>query len=141
MKQITRVNHVGLRVRDMEVAKEFYGRLGFKFLAGPVGPEPVAVIEHDSGVNINLILNASEDASSENVLMDVPQKHTGFTHIALEITDTESVEAQLDSLGIEITERVEFEGAKFFFIRDPDGNVIEFHKPAVEAGVVFSTKD
>lgn len=133
MKEITQINHVGLRVRDLDVAKEFYGHLGFRFLAGPVGPEPVAIIEHDSGVNINLILNASADAHSDNVLMDVPQKHTGFTHIALEITDTDSVEAQLESLGIEITERVEFEGARFFFIRDPDGNVIEFHKPGGDA--------
>ena len=62
--------------------------------------------------------------------MDVPEKHTGFTHIALEITDTETVKRQLDSLDISITETVEFEGATFFFVRDPDGNVIEFHKPA-----------
>ncbi len=133
MKEIIQINHVGLRVRDMDVAREFYGRLGFRFLAGPVGPEPVAIIEHESGVNINLILNASEDASSDNVLMDVPEKHTGFTHIALEITDADSVEEQLQSLGIEITERVEFEGARFFFVRDPDGNVIEFHEPAGDA--------
>lgn len=130
MKEITQINHVGLRVRDLDIARQFYGQLGFKFLAGPVGPEPVAIIEHDSGVNINLILNATPDASTSNILMDQTEKHTGFTHIALEITDAEAVEAQLDSLGIEITERVEFGGAKFFFVRDPDGNVIEFHKPA-----------
>jgi lactoylglutathione lyase len=62
--------------------------------------------------------------------MDVPEKHTGFTHIALEITDAEAVMRQLDSHAIAITELVEFEGATFFFVRDPDGNVIEFHKPA-----------
>ena len=130
MREITQINHVGLRVRDMEIAREFYGKLGFKFLAGPVGPEPVAIVEHESGVNINLILNATQDASTSNILMDQPEKHTGFTHIALEITDADAVEAQLDSLGIEITERDEIGGAKFFFVRDPDGNVIEFHKPA-----------
>ena len=130
MKEITRINHVGLRVRDMDVARKFYGQLGFEFIAGPVGPEPVAIVEHPSGVNINLILNASDDASQVNVLMDVPEKHTGYTHIALEITDAEEVERQIQALGIEITERVEFGGSRFFFIRDPDGNVIEFHKPA-----------
>jgi lactoylglutathione lyase len=62
--------------------------------------------------------------------MDETTKHTGFTHIALEITDAEAVKQQLDDLGIMITETVEFEGAVFFFIRDPDGNVLEFHKPA-----------
>lgn len=62
--------------------------------------------------------------------MDEPVKHTGFTHIALEITDAEAVKRELDRLDIAITESVEFEGAMFFFVRDPDGNVIEFHKPA-----------
>ena len=129
MQEITRINHVGLRVRDMEIAREFYGQLGFKFLAGPVGPEPVAIVEHPSGVNINLILNASDDASENNILMDAPAKHTGFTHIALEITDADAAEERIKALGIEITERIEFGSARFFFIRDPDGNVIEFHQP------------
>jgi lactoylglutathione lyase len=130
VKQITRINHVGLRVRDLAIARSFYEKLGFEFLGGPMGPEPVAIVEHPSGVNINFILNASSDASPTNILMDEPAKHTGFTHIALEITDTEAVKQQLDSNDIAITEEVEFEGAIFFFVRDPDGNVIEFHKPA-----------
>lgn len=129
MKEITRINHVGLRVRDMNVSREFYEKLGFEFIVGPVGPEPVAIVEHPCGVNINLILNASEDASPKNVLMDYDQKNTGYTHIALEITDADSVLKQLQSHGIEITETVEYGGA-YFFARDPDGNVIELHKPA-----------
>jgi len=131
MKEITRINHVGLRVRDLNVTRVFYEKLGFEFLEGPVGPEPVAIMEHPSGVNVNFILNASEPPSTPNMLMDVPQKHTGFTHIALEITDKNAVEARLGELDMEITETVELpSGAIFFFIRDPDGNVIEFHKPA-----------
>lgn len=129
MKEISRINHLGLRVRDMNISRAFYEKLGFEFIVGPVGPEPVAIVEHPSGVNINLILNASADASPENVLMDVPVKHTGYTHVALEVTDVDSVEQQIEALGIEITERVAFGDARFFFIRDPDGNVIEFHQP------------
>jgi lactoylglutathione lyase len=129
MKEITRINHVGLRVTDLEITREFYDKLGFKFIAGPIGPEPVAIMEHPSGVNINFILN-SNDQFKKNILMDIPEKHTGYTHVALEITDTEAVENNLQKLGIPITEKVEYEGAKFFFIRDPDDNVIEFHKPA-----------
>ena len=130
VKEITRLNHVGLRVRNLGVTREFYQKLGFEFIVGPIGPEPVAVMEHPTGININFILNASADAADVNLLMDVPEKHTGFTHIALEITDADAIKRQLDSLGIAITETVEFEGANFFFVRDPDGNVIEFHKPA-----------
>jgi len=114
----------------MERAKSFYEKLGFNFIAGPIGPEPVAIMEHPTDININFILNASNDASPGNVLMDVPEKHTGFTHIALEITDKKAVELHLKEAGIPITETVELpDGATFFFIRDPDGNVIEFHRP------------
>ena len=49
MKQITRINHVGLRVRDLALARAFYEKLGFEFLGGPIGPEPVAIVEHLSG--------------------------------------------------------------------------------------------
>ena len=130
MKQITGINHVGLRVRDLETSRAFYEKLRFEFIVGPIGPEPVAVMLHPSGVNINFILNASEGASKENLLMDVPEKHTGFTHIALEITDRSEVVEHLEKVGIPITETVELpDGTVFFFVRDPDGNVIELHQP------------
>ncbi len=130
MRLITGINHVGLRVRDLETSRAFYEKLGFEFIVGPIGPEPVAVMLHPSGVNINFILNASEGASKENLLMDVPEKHTGFTHIALEITDRSEVVEHLEKVGIPITETVELpDGTVFFFVRDPDGNVIELHQP------------
>ncbi len=131
MKAIRRINHVGLRVRSLDVAREFYEQLGFEFLAGPLGPEPVAVMEHPSGININFILNASSEASDDNILSDQTIRHTGFTHIALEIDDRHAVENRLAELQIPITETVELpDGTEFFFIRDPDKNVIEFHLPA-----------
>lgn len=126
-----RFSHVGLRVRNLDTAREFYEKLGFEFIVGPIGPEPVAVMEHPTGININFILNASDGASDKNLLMDVPEKHTGYTHIALEITDREEVERYLTAVGIPITETVKLpDGTVFFFVRDPDGNVIEFHRPA-----------
>lgn len=131
MKQIKGINHIGLRVRSLEIARAFYEQLGFEFIIGPIGPEPVAVMEHPSGINLNLILNTTSDASAKNVLMDLPEKHTGYTHIALEIDDLEAVRKQLTALKISITETVELpDGAVLVFVRDPDGNVIEFHKPA-----------
>ncbi|MDG1938698.1 MAG: VOC family protein [Pseudomonadales bacterium] len=131
MKEITRINHVGLRVSDLSITRDFYEKLGFKFIVGPVGPEPVAIMEHASGVNINFILNASK-GQLVNMLMDIPEKHTGYTHVALEVTDMQSTQAYLESINYEVTEGpiVTPDGASFIFIRDPDKNVIEFHKPA-----------
>ena len=83
MEQITRINHVGLRIRDLEQSRNFYKKLGFEFIVGPIGPEPIAVMEHPTGININFIINASSDGSATNLLMDITEKHTGFTHIAL----------------------------------------------------------
>ena len=131
MIEITRINHIGLRISSLETTRVFYEKLGFVFLVGPIGPEPVAIMEHPSGVNINFILNASENKSL-NVLMDVPEKHTGYTHVALEVSDLQDTQKRLESLGFVITGGpiVTPEGASFIFIRDPDDNVIEFHKPA-----------
>lgn len=131
VKQITGINHVGLRVRDLDISRKFYEQIGFEFIEGPVGPEPVAVMLHPSGVNINFILNASSDASENNILMDIAQKHTGYTHIALEVDDIDGVRNHLADHSIQITETVELpNGTIFVFIRDPDGNVIEFNRPA-----------
>jgi len=131
MKEITRINHVGLRVKSLDISRSFYDKLGFAFIAGPLGPEPVAIMAHPSGVTINLILNAADNPAL-NVLMDLPRKHTGYTHMALEINDLESVQKQLKHFEIPVTEGPVTMpgGAISLFIRDPDDNVIEFHKPA-----------
>jgi lactoylglutathione lyase len=136
MEEIVGINHVGLRVTSLEKSRAFYEKIGFQFIVGPIGPEPVAIMEHPSGVNINLILNAStaplESELSENVLMDLTEKHTGFTHMALEVTHLEAVQRTLSDLQIPITEGpvVLPDGTMFLFVRDPDKNVIEFHQVA-----------
>lgn len=64
--------------------------------------------------------------------MDARERHTGYTHMALEINDREVVLRRLDELNIPITKTVELEdGTYFFIIRDPDDNVIEFHHPII----------
>ncbi len=129
MKQICGINHVGIRVTNLEMARIFYEDLGFVFLAGPMGPEPVAIMEHPGGVNINFILNANSGIA-DNILMDVPERHPGYTHMALDVTDINAVQARIEQLGIPITEGPITlpDGGIMFFIRDQDRNVIEFHQ-------------
>jgi lactoylglutathione lyase len=81
MEEIVGINHIGLRVTSLEQSRAFYAQLGFVFVVGPIGPEPVAVMLHPSGVNINFILNANSGIA-ENILMDVPENHPGYTHFA-----------------------------------------------------------
>jgi lactoylglutathione lyase len=131
VKELIGINHVGIRVSGLERTRDFYERLGFKFLVGPVGPEPVAIMEHPSGVNINFILNGVGPAA-DNILMDIPEKHNGYTHVALEVTDLAAVQSRLEELKIPLSGGPIMvpDGAEFVFIRDPDKNVIEFHQPA-----------
>ena len=126
---ITAIAHVGIRVHDLGRARAFYEALGFEFIVGPVGPEPVAILRHPCGAEVNLILNAAA-SSAANVLMDVDEKHSGYTHMALAISDLAAMQAILAAAGIALSEGpVRFaEGVTAIFVRDPDGNVIEFNE-------------
>src|SRR5690242_16557920 len=96
------IAHVGIRVHDLERSLRFYELLGFVKTAGPMGPEPVAILDHPSGIELNLVLNAPA-ADEPNVLMDTPEKHPGITHIALLCPDLEAARKQLDAAGIPLS--------------------------------------
>lgn len=130
---VTGIAHLGLRVRDLEVARAFYEKLGFRLVAGPLGPEPVAILEHPSGIELNFVINAAPQADV-NVLMDVEAKHPGWTHVALLVADLDETCRALEAAGIPLSGGpVRFpHGARAVFVRDPDRNVIELHEPSHE---------
>jgi lactoylglutathione lyase len=128
--RIQGLGHIGIRVHDLERSLRFYQLLGFTKTVGPVGPEPVAILDHPSGVEVNLVLNAP-DESIPNALMDVPRKVPGITHIALSCPDIASAARSLESAGFPVREGpVKFPGgSQAIFVRDPDGVVIELNQP------------
>jgi lactoylglutathione lyase len=121
--------HIGVRVHDLERSVRFYELLGFTKTAGPIGPEPVAILAHPSGLEVNLILNAP-NADGPNVLMDGAQKHPGITHFALLCPDIMSAKERLEAAGVPLSGGpIRFgPGAQGIFVRDPDRNVIELHQ-------------
>ena len=126
---ISGLAHIGIRVHDLERSVRFYELLGFTKTVGPVGPEPVAILEHASGVEVNLVLNAPA-AAAPNVLMDVPEKHPGITHFALLCPDIMAAKTRLEAAGIPLSGGpIQFTpGKQAIFVRDPDRNVIELHQ-------------
>jgi lactoylglutathione lyase len=123
--EVTGFGHVGIRVHDLERSLAFYQLLGFEKVMGPMGPEPVAILVHPSGIEINLVLNAT-DADTPNPLMDVPEKLPGYTHIALTVSDLEAAAETLESAGYPLSGRMELPvGMRAIFVRDPDRNVVE----------------
>ena len=97
---------------------------------GPVGPEPVVILRHLQAPEVNLILNANV-SEAPNILMDVSEKHAGYTHLALTVADLVDAVARVEAAGYRIAEGpVKFLGGhQVIFVRDPNGNVAEFNQP------------
>ncbi|MBX2801516.1 MAG: VOC family protein [Myxococcales bacterium] len=126
---VTGVSHVGIRVHDLERSLAFYELLGFDKTFGPGGPEPVAILHHPAGIEINLILNAPE-ADVPNPLMDVATKQPGYTHMALWVESVDAAEAVLEAAGFPLSGKMTVpSGMRAIFVRDPDRNVVELDQP------------
>lgn len=122
---IRAVDHIGVRVRDLERAMQFYSLLGFR-LHWKSATDAVAVIRNSSDVELNLVYNAN--AGEKNILMDVAEKYSGYTHVALRVASIKETIETLRSHGVKITQGpVSFgrDGHVSVFVRDPDWNVVE----------------
>ena len=126
MIKIETVDHLGIRVADKARALAFYETLGFK-LIHESSFDAVAILKNDAGVEVNLIINGVDKTGGKNILMDVPEKHPGYTHVAYRVADIRAVIAALKKNGTAITQGpVTFgDGHVAVFVRDPDRNVIE----------------
>ena len=126
MIKIETIDHLGIRVADKARALAFYEMLGFK-LVHESDFDAVVILKNDAGVELNLIVNGLDRTGGKNILMDVPDKHPGYTHVAYRIADIRAVIAALKKNGIAITQGpVTFgDGHVAVFVRDPDRNVIE----------------
>lgn len=125
MLNIENVNHVGIRIKDKARSVTFYGLLGFELRtdAGFEDGHPIIMV-HPSGVVINL-LGPSNMPGDSNILMDVDEKHTGITHVALTVSSLDDARNFMAENSIEITGSFSFGGMSAIFVRDPDRNVIE----------------
>jgi catechol 2,3-dioxygenase-like lactoylglutathione lyase family enzyme len=128
MFTIEKYDHVGVRVTDRGRAEEFYRKLGFEPEPNEDSPEHSALgMINSAGVRINLIYNG-QSHPDRNVLMDIDTNWTGYTHYAVLVDSLAKVVAWAENEGIPITEGpLEIGGRRtVVFIRDPDGNVVEF---------------
>ena len=121
-------DHVGIRVSDAARAVAFYERLGFA-IDPAFSNDRVAEMVAADGTRINLIFNGTGRHGANTVLMDEPVKWPGYTHAAFVI---DSLQRLLDWAAAErvaITEGpVDWGRRMTCFLRDPDGNVLEFNE-------------
>ena len=122
-------DHVGIRITERQRALSFYGQLGFhpEDSAAALVERAVNLI-NSKGVRINLICNGASPPDGKNVLMDVEEKWPGFTHPAFIVASLDAILEWAGKVGVSTTEGpvVWDNRRRVCFLRDPDGNVLEF---------------
>ena len=124
---ISNIDHIGIRITEKNAALDFYKILGFQ-VEQEVEFDAVIIMKNNNGVEINLINNGKDISDGKNILMDVPEKHPGFTHVAFSVESILHVMETLEKNNIAISQGpVTFgrDGHVSIFIRDPDRNTIE----------------
>ena len=118
------MRHLALKVSDVERAKDFYVRVfGMKIVWQP-DPDNAYL---SSGCD-NVALHRGEDTPGDAQRLD----HLGF--IVPTIADVEAGYAWVKSVGVEIVHELKHhrDGSVSFYIRDPDGNVIQvLYEPGI----------
>ena len=121
-------HHYSLDVSDIEVSRRFYGNLlGLKEIERPDFGIPGAWYQAGA-VQLHLIQIPEGVGTRASSLTPLA------AHIAFEIDNYERVEAELREAGIDMQALGERAGQ--IFVRDPDGNTIEFIDPSRNPGRV-----
>lgn len=133
-----RFHHVSLSVADLDAQQRWYaGALGFtevveKFEVPEAGVR-TAVLQTTGGTRVELIERAGS-ARTETFAdpMDILRAQ-GYGHWALEVDNLDDAFARLTSAGAEAVwppaDAVQ-PGARFGYVKDPEGNLIELIQPA-----------
>lgn len=128
------LQHLGLPVTNLERSKGFYMRLGFtEAMRTDIQPQSevirVAMMQHEN-FTIELYQLGQED------LQEIAKRADGhIDHVALNVLDIDQAYAEIKAAGVEILEDnapvyLPFwkHGVKYFTVRGPDGEKIEFNQ-------------
>jgi catechol 2,3-dioxygenase-like lactoylglutathione lyase family enzyme len=128
------LQHLGLPVTDLERSKAFYAQLGFieamrTDLPSTSEAIQVAMMQHE-GLTVELY------QLEEKERKEIAKRTDGhFDHIALDVLDIERAYNEIRAAGLEILEEgapvfLPFweHGVKYFTIRGPDGEKVEFNQ-------------
>ncbi|MBI4219662.1 MAG: VOC family protein [Chloroflexi bacterium] len=111
---VSRVNHVGIPITDRKKALAFWRDvLGVKVIPSMVDSK-------------NIVWTAVGDGTMVHLIEPRDGRPAGY-HTAFEVTNFDATLQRFRDLGLEIEGPGErHDGQRYLFIRDPDGNRIEF---------------
>lgn len=128
---IRALSHVALRVTDLDRSLAFYTDvIGLKeaFRLTREDGRPWLVYVEVAPMQFIELFPGAEGPREE-------LKNSGLVHICLEVEDIQAAARELQSRGAEIVRGPSLggDGSWQFWVRDPDGNQIEFHQFGAES--------
>ena len=123
--ELNAINHIGIRVEQLERSVAFYAKLGFEKIWYS-DHHHVGGLRSPAGIELNLIVNANDCNGGRNILMDERVKYPGYTHASFRVASIDDTVRLLRENGVVISEGpIDLGGEIAVFVRDPDQNVIE----------------
>ena len=128
-KQFT---HVSVTVTDVAKAREFYSEtLGFEEIPRPAFNFPGIWYSLGENLQLHIILN-------DQLVRPAVERETiqaRYAHFALWTDDCDATAAKIEALGLVCRDVVSGPtGLRQVFVKDPDGNMVEFIGPSKRAG-------
>ena len=132
MSLFSQVSHVSITVTDVEKAREFYtGVLGFKEIARPAFDFPGIWYSLGGDLQLHIILN-------DQLVRPAVERETivaRYPHFALWTEDCDATARKIADLGLPCRDVISGPtGLRQVFVKDPDGNMVEFIGPSTKAG-------
>lgn len=126
------LNHVSITVTDVAKAREFYtGLLGLEEIPRPAFNFPGIWYSLGNGLSLHIILN------DELVRPAVEREkiEARYPHFALWTDDCDATAERINQLGLVCRDVFSGPtGLRQVFVKDPDGNMVEFIGPSKKAG-------
>jgi len=114
--QFSQIQHCSLVAQDLERAAAFYRDvLGLTEIEIPSTFKP-------AGLNVLWFRLGSQQI---HLLAGTGNQPNSQHHMALQVDDAQAARLWMKEKGIDIEETILIPGADRFFVRDPDGNLIE----------------
>ena len=133
MSLFQQISHVSITVTDVAKAREFYTEtLGFQEIPRPAFNFPGIWYSLGGDLQLHIILN-------DRLVRPAVERETiqaQYPHFALWTDDADAAALKLEALGLPSRDVISGPtGLRQIFVKDPDGNMVEFIGPSKSAGV------
>ncbi len=134
MSLFKELNHVSITVTDVAKAREFYGTLlGLSEIPRPAFNFPGIWYSLGNGLSLHIILNDGLVRPA----VEREKIEARYPHFALWTDDADAAAARIEQLGLPCRDVVSGPtGLRQVFVKDPDGNMVEFIGPTTAPSAV-----